>query len=89
MRSVYEERLAEANEIRDAYRQARDTIVPAPYWTVFARYIWPEKTAAQLAASLVATNEQQNAGSLVSLSLLTRYTQNYSRKWANARVVKQ
>ena len=50
MRSVYEERLAEANEIQGRISSGRDTIVPAPYWTVFARYIWPEKTAAHLAA---------------------------------------
>ena len=49
MRTVYEERVAEATQIQGRLLSGRDTIVPPPLWTDFARLCWPEKTAAHLA----------------------------------------
>lgn len=39
-----------ASEMQGQYVQGRDKIVPPPNWVVFARWYWPEKTAANLAA---------------------------------------
>ena len=50
MRSTYEARVAEQTEIQGQLLSGRDKIVPPPYWTEFARIIWPNKTAEQLAA---------------------------------------
>jgi hypothetical protein len=49
MRSVYERNIAQANEIQGRIVSGRDTVVPPPLWTDFARLCWPEKTAAHLA----------------------------------------
>ena len=73
----------------DAYRQT-GTLLSLHRIGRFSHDIFGQKKQQHiLPRSLVGTNERQNAGLLVSSSLLTRYTQNYSRKWVNARVVEQ
>ncbi len=56
MRSVYEERVADATETARRLRQGTDKIVSRKFGAV-AKVLWPNKTAAQLAA-IAGTNER-------------------------------
>lgn len=49
MRTVYEERVENAREIERRIRRGDDKIVGAQNWVWFAKYLWPDKTAAHLA----------------------------------------
>lgn len=50
MRAEWGSATAVSREIQGHYVQGRDKIVPPPNWVVFARWYWPDKTAANLAA---------------------------------------
>ena len=56
MRSVYEERVAEASSTARQLRQGTDKIVRRKFGAV-AKVVWPHKTAAHL-ASIARTNER-------------------------------
>lgn len=49
MRTVYEERAAEARKIQGQLSTGRDVFVPPPKFSIVARALWPDKTAAHLA----------------------------------------
>lgn len=49
MRSVYEERIAEARAIEGHGFSGRDTCVPAAKFGDVCRLLWPDKTAAHIA----------------------------------------
>lgn len=59
MRSVYEERVANASEIERQIRQGTDKIVIRKFGPV-AKFLWPFKTAAHVAA-IAKTNERTAA----------------------------
>lgn len=59
MRSVYEERVAEAREIEGRIASGRDTVVLPSKFGAVCRVLWPEKTAAHLAA--VAGKDERTA----------------------------
>ena len=59
MRTVYEERIAEAAKIERQIRQGTDKIVRRKFGPV-AKFLWPVKTAAHL-ASIANTNERTAA----------------------------
>ena len=59
MRSTYEGSRTEQIEIQGRIVQGRDKIVPPPPWTWWARHLWPEKTAANLAA--IANKDERTA----------------------------
>jgi len=59
MRSVYEERVAEARLIERQIRQGADKIVSRKFGRV-AKFLWPLKTAAHL-ASVARVNERTAA----------------------------
>ena len=50
MRTVYEERVAEARAIEGHVIGGRDTCVPVPKFGDVCRVLWPDKTAAHIAA---------------------------------------
>lgn len=50
MRSVYEERVAEARAIEGHVISGRDTYVPQPKFGDVCRVLWPDKTAAHIAS---------------------------------------
>lgn len=50
MRSVYEARVAEARAIEGHQNIGGDTYVPPPKFGDVCRVLWPEKTAAHIAA---------------------------------------
>jgi hypothetical protein len=58
MRSVYEQRVAEAIEIEGRIRSGHDKIVKTKFGAV-ARICWPEKTAAHIAA--IAGRDERTA----------------------------
>ncbi len=59
MRSVYEDRVAEAREIERQLRQGTDKIVSRKFGAV-AKVLWPYKTAAELAV-IAKSNERTAA----------------------------
>ena len=50
MRAVSTARIAEHRGIEGQLLSGGDKIVRPPYWTDFARVIWPDKTAEHIAA---------------------------------------
>lgn len=48
--SVYEQRVSEARQIQGRLVSGRDTLVPPNKFHVWAKGLWPDKTAAHLAA---------------------------------------
>ena len=59
MRSIYEERVAQAREIEGRLLSGHDKIVPAPVFPSVCRMLWPHKTAAELAA--IAGKDERTA----------------------------
>lgn len=49
MRTYWGSAAAVSREMQGQFVPDRDKIVPPPNWTVFARWYWPDKTAAHLA----------------------------------------
>lgn len=59
MRNSYERQVAEQIEIRGRILRGEDKIVPTPLFADVCRLIWPEKTAANLAA--IADRDERTA----------------------------
>lgn len=50
MRGLFGDRRAVENEIQGSYVPGRDTLVPVPKFGAVCRLLWPDKTAAHIAA---------------------------------------
>lgn len=59
MRAMYGNADATSNEIQGTFVPGRDKIVPAPQFGNICRMLWPEKTAAHIAA--IAKRDERSA----------------------------
>jgi hypothetical protein len=64
MHGTFADRVKEAREIERQLRQGTAKIVSEPNWAWFARYLWPLKTAAHLAA--IANSNERTAARWLS-----------------------